>query len=68
MSHAAISAPSHVLLKNRRQCVRIETHLKWPSGREAFIAHTTLRVKTLNCRVTKHATVRVEKRYSDQLK
>lgn len=26
-------SPSHVLLKNRHQCVRIEVHLKWPSGR-----------------------------------
>jgi hypothetical protein len=61
MSHAALSAPSHILLKNRRQCVRIESHLKWPSGREDFIAYTTLEVKTLNFKVPKYATVRVEK-------
>jgi hypothetical protein len=61
MSHAAISAPSHVLLKNRRQCVHIETHLKWPSGREDFIAHTAFIVKTLKFKIPQHATVRVEK-------
>lgn len=53
LCHTRHSAPSHVLLKNRRQCVHFETHLKWPSGRDDFILPTVFKAKTLRWAISK---------------